>query len=175
MHGDAPRIEAGDGTEVFPRMSYEVDPSASEMSFRSRAFSVGWVQGTFPIVEGNVALEGAKMTAVGLLAADRVDTGLATRDWHLRSSHYLGASVHPRIRVRVPWTDTSAAIVRAEVTLREVTSNVQLYVAEKSVRSDKLELTATGSIDRTVYPMLPPWCGVSRVLHVEVKIFARRI
>ena len=80
---------------------YEVDPEGSRLLFRAKAFALAWVRGTIPVAGGTIRIADGRASGAGELTADRITTGLAPRDWHLRSSHYLHTAKHPRIRVSV--------------------------------------------------------------------------
>src|SRR3954452_15344156 len=90
--------------------TYEVDTDASELRFRARAFTRFWVRGTMPVAEGSVRFIDGRVTGDGQIAADRLSTGLAPRDWHLRSSHSLHTARHPRIRVSVGETAVGSPV-----------------------------------------------------------------
>ena len=96
-----PRPDLPDGT-------YDVDPEVSQLRFRAKAFALAWVRGTMPVISGSVRIRDGRVSGAGEIAADKVTTGLAPRDWHLRSSHYLGTARHPRIAVSVDDTGLDA-------------------------------------------------------------------
>lgn len=77
-----------------------------------------WVRGRIPVREGSITVSGGRITGTGLLAADRIDTALGPRDWHLRSAHYLHTDKHPTIEVVIDGADLSSGSVPCEVTVR---------------------------------------------------------
>ncbi len=90
---------------------YEVDLAESELRFKAKAFGVMWVRGRMPVVSGALEVESGRLPGWGAIAADAVKTGIGSRDWHLRTSHYLATSKHPTIRLEVSDGDLSASPV----------------------------------------------------------------
>jgi polyisoprenoid-binding protein YceI len=151
---------------------YEADPARSRLAFKAKAFGLVWVRGDIPAISGSFEIENGILRGEGLLAANRIDTGLSPRDWHLRSSHYLGISRHPTIRMSVEDAKISSGTAVCEVVVKGVASTVNFDLVTIEDREGTLHLTARSTVDRTVYPMLPPLAGVSRLVHVELTVAA---
>ena len=170
---DIQSVPSGPSSDAIPAGTYVVDTTQSTVAFRAKAFGLMWVRGTFPVRDGSIEISHGRLTGGGALAADKIGTGMAPRDWHLRTSHYLNTAEHPKIRVAIDGAALSAESVRCEVTVRGTAAPVELQLRSVQTDCDTIELIADTTLDRTVYPMLGPWAGVSRLVHLEVKIVAR--
>jgi polyisoprenoid-binding protein YceI len=164
-------LEPGALTSV--RGTYAVDTDASQFRFRAKAFTRFWIRGTMPIAEGSVRFTDGRVSGDGQLAADRLTTGLAPRDWHLRSSHYLHTARHPRIRVSVADSPVGGPF-ECTVVVRGTSCTVPLTVDAVELEEQTLRVTAHLLLDRRPLPMLPPIAGVSRLVEIELGILARR-
>ena len=103
---------------TIPAGAYAIDPERSTVTFRAKAFGLMWVRGRIPLLEGSITISDGGITGTGLLAADRIGTALAPRDWYLRSAHYLHTDEHPTICVAIDGADLSSQSVPCEVTVR---------------------------------------------------------
>lgn len=157
---------------AVPSGTYAVDVQESEVRFRAKAFGLIWVRGTMPIAEGTVRITDGRLSGVGEIAADAVNTRVAPRDWHLRTSHYLGTSKHPRIRVAADDVELSSKRADSVVTVKGTPGTVPVEVREIETTGDRLRIEVAADLDRSPYPMLPPLAGVSRIVHVEVTVRA---
>ncbi|MDV7243220.1 MULTISPECIES: YceI family protein [Rhodococcus] len=157
---------------TIPSGTYAIDTGRSAVTFRAKAFGLMWVRGRIPVREGSITVSGGRITGTGLLAANRIDTALGPRDWHLRSAHYLHTDKHPTIRVAIDGAALSSQSVPCEVTVRGTTAPVRLQLRAIEV-ADTLHITAETTVDRTVYPMLGPWAGVSRRANLVITLVAR--
>jgi polyisoprenoid-binding protein YceI len=156
------------------RGTYAIDTDASQFRFRAKAFTRFWVRGTMPIAEGSVRFTDGRVSGDGQIAADRLSTGLAPRDWHLRSSHYLHTARHPRIRVSVAATPVGGPF-ECTVVVRGTSCTVPLTVDAVELDEEVLQVTGHLLLDRRPLPMLPPIAGVSRLVEIELELLARRV
>jgi polyisoprenoid-binding protein YceI len=159
---------------VLPDGTYDIDPESSQLRFRAKAFALAWVRGTMPVISGCICVRDGRVSGSGEIAADMVTTGLAPRDWHLRSSHYLGTARHPRIAVSVGDTGLEAAQFPCTVAVRDTPTTVPLHVREVGIDDGRLRIEAHLVLDRTPFPMLPPIAGVSRRVDVELSLVATK-
>jgi polyisoprenoid-binding protein YceI len=157
---------------VVPDGTYEIDPEVSQLRFRAKAFALAWVRGTMPVISGTIRIRDGRVSGSGEIAADKVTTGLAPRDWHLRSSHYLGTARHPRIAVSVDDTGVDAGQFPCTVVVRDTLTTVPLDVRAVKIEDGRLRVEAHLVLDRTPFPMLPPIAGVSRRVDVELTLLA---
>lgn len=165
---DAPGRDAA----TIPAGTYQVDPARSTLKFRAKAFGLMWVRGHMPVTAGTIRITEGRLEASGEIGAAQIDTGLATRDWHLRTSHYLHTRAHPRIGVSFTGTDPGATQADCTVTVRGTPSTVPMRVRRVAFDDGTLRIEADVALDRTPYRMLPPLAGVSRVVHTDVEIAA---
>jgi polyisoprenoid-binding protein YceI len=159
-------------TTSIPAGLYRADAERSKLSFRAKAFGLFWVRGTMPAVEGTLHIEDGRLSGSGVIAASKVDTGVAPRDWHLRSSHYLKTAAHPTIALEVAGAEIAAGTVPCTVTVRGTSSIVPLIIEKIDVVDGALHLQAGVDLDRTPFPMLPPLAGVSRIVHIGLTVVA---
>jgi polyisoprenoid-binding protein YceI len=159
---------------VLPDGVYDIDPEASQLRFRAKAFALAWVRGTMPVISGSIRIHDGRVSGSGEIAADKVTTGLAPRDWHLRSSHYLGTARHPRIAVSVSETGVDEGQFSCTVVVRDTPTTVPFEVRAVEIADGRLRVEAHLVLDRTPFPMLPPIAGVSRRVDVELTLVARR-
>jgi polyisoprenoid-binding protein YceI len=158
---------------AIPDGDYVVDVTRSELRFRAKAFGLVWFRGRMPAVEGTVHVREGVFSGDGAVAADRISTGLAARDWHLRSSHYLHAARHSRVAIVVDDADPATGQADATLTVRGVTAPLSLRLTDLAWHEGTLRLELAGELDRTPLPMLPPLAGVSRIVHCQLVVEAR--
>src|SRR3954454_15258732 len=154
-------LEPGVSTPVHG--TYAIDPDASQFRFRAKDFTRFWVRGTMPIAEGWVKFTDGRVSGNGQIAADRLSTALAPRDWHLRSSHYLHTARHPRIRVSMARTPVAGPF-ECTVVVRGTPSTVPLEVRAADIDGGTLRFEGHLLLDRRPFPMLPRIAGVSRLV-----------
>jgi polyisoprenoid-binding protein YceI len=159
---------------VLPDGTYDIDPVGSQLRFRAKAFALAWVRGTMPVISGCIWIRDSRVTGSGEIAADKVSTGLGLRDWHLRSSHYLGTARHPRIAVSLGDTGLEAAQFPCMVVVRDTPSTVPLDLRRVEIDDGRLRIESHLALDRTPFPMLPPLAGVSRRVDVELTLVAAK-
>ena len=153
---------------------YEVDPEGSRLLFRAKAFALAWVRGTIPVAGGTIRVADGRASGAGELTADRITTGLAPRDWHLRSSHYLHTAKHPRIRVSVDNAPVGAASIPCAAVVRGVSCITAFEIGAVEYTRGVLRVDGRLLLDRTPFPMLSPIAGVSRLVHMDLSIRATR-
>jgi polyisoprenoid-binding protein YceI len=156
----------------LPDGTYDIDAKGSQLRFRAKAFALAWVRGTMPVMSGCICVRDGQVSGSGEIAADKVTTGLAPRDWHLRSSHYLGTARHPRIAVSIGETGLEAGQFPCTVVVRDTPTTVPLHLREVGIDDGRLRIEAHLVLDRTPFPMLPPLAGVSRRVDVELTLVA---
>ncbi len=79
---------------------YKVDNDHSFITFKIRHFNTGYVLGRFNIFSGDIVYNENKIenSAVNVkVAALSIDTGVAKRDFHLRTSEFLDVLKFPEI------------------------------------------------------------------------------
>ena len=160
---------------AVPDGTYVVDPKLSSIAFRAKAFGIKWVHGKIPVADGEITVSESRLNGQGNLSADRIDTGLRPRDWHLRSSHYLHTAQYPNIAVNIDNVSLLRRWHHCEATIKDVVARSQLWLKTVQCIDNELHVEATMTMDRTLYPMLPPAAGVSRLVSLDITIVARRV
>lgn len=97
-----PDIHSASSDPTFggiPSGTYVVDTERSTVTFRAKR-SLMWVRGRLPLLEGSITIGDGRIAGAGLLAADRIETALAPRDWHLRPRTTCTRTSTPRSRWR---------------------------------------------------------------------------
>ncbi len=161
-------------TTSIPDGTYTADPNESVLRFKAKAFTLAWVHGHIPATAGTMHVAGGRLTGTGTLAAAEIDTGLAARDWHLRTSHYLHTKKHPEITLTVDNADLTAGRVDCSVTVRDAVRTVPLTITSLEHRGGRVQLEASVALDRTIFPMLPPAAGVSRIVDIDLTVVANK-
>jgi polyisoprenoid-binding protein YceI len=149
------------------------DCARSELRFTAKAFALVWVRGRMPAASGTIRIRNGKLSGMGEIAATAVSTGIAARDWHLRTSHYLHTRRHPVIRLTVEDADLTTGAARCVVTVRNTAAPVTMTITHWEIVDGELHLEAEVELDRSPFPMLPPWAGVSRKVRAELTVVAR--
>jgi polyisoprenoid-binding protein YceI len=131
------------------------DCTRSELRFTAKAFTLIWVHGRMPAASGTIRIQHGKLSGTGEIAAAGVSTGIAARDWHLRTSHYLHAKRHPVIRMAVDDADLVTGTARCVVTVRNTTAPVTMTITHWEVVDGELHLEAAVELDRQPLPDAP--------------------
>ncbi len=140
-------------------MKWDIDSAHSGVHFAVKHMMVSTVRGRFGAVRGwieldPVAPEGARAEIT--IDAGSVDTGVPTRDQHLRSADFFDAERHPEITFRtrrVHRLGGERFRVDGELTIRGATRPIALDtelvgVYESGRMGTRLGISATGSLDR---------------------------
>jgi polyisoprenoid-binding protein YceI len=175
MQNSDPSTTAHHPPHAIPSGTYLADPSRSGLNFRAKAFGLIWVRGFLPADGGSVHVADGRLSGTGEVAASRISTGLPARDWHLPTSLYLHTTRHPNIAMSVADADIASGHADFQVVVRGSPAVVRLELDSIEVTSETLQLKAHGTADRSPFGMLPPACGVSRLVHVELTVVATAV
>ena len=63
----------------------------------------------------------------------------------------------------------------ATLTVRGVSTPLSLRLTDLAWHEGTLRLEVAAELDRTPLPMLPPWAGVSRIVHCRLVVEARPV
>lgn len=113
---------------------WEIDSSHSGVHFSVRHMVIAKVRGQFARWSGNVLAEDgdlARATVEVVIDASSIDTGVADRDGHLKSSDFLDVASFPEITFkskRVEQQSDEALRVTGELSIHGVTREVTLDV-----------------------------------------------
>jgi polyisoprenoid-binding protein YceI len=153
---------------------YIVDVDRTRLTFRAKAFCLTWVSGTLRARSGQIRAQGGTISGRGTADAASVDTRLTIRNWHLRTKHYLHAKRHPEVQLGVEVATIAATEVFADLTVRERDVRFPIRIDHVEAAGDKLTVNLSGTFDRRGLGMLPRFMGVSRLVHLDLEIVAKR-
>jgi polyisoprenoid-binding protein YceI len=136
--------------------TYTLDPSGSSISGKTRAmFGLAGVSATFAFESGElvVADPPTASRATASVRAASFSSGTPKRDHHVASADFLDAENHPSITFSatavVPAGDGWS--VQGNLTVRGVTSSVELAVQSLESTGGAFTVTATTTVDRFDY------------------------
>jgi polyisoprenoid-binding protein YceI len=121
------------------------------------------VRGEFRKFDGALEIgeDLADARAYGRVDAASVDTNLARRDRHLRSTDFLSAESHPELTFRskaIETIDDDTFHVIGDLSINGVTNDVELTAELGGIETgpeseDRLRLEVTGQVSRTAFAM----------------------
>ncbi|CAM5440462.1 YceI family protein [Streptomyces abikoensis] len=162
---------------------YRIDPDASRIRFRMRAFfGLFPIKGTLAVGYGRIVIaEPESSSSVeAVIPVDSFSSGHAQRDRHVRSADYLDAALHPEIRFRggdVRRTDGNPrgeAVLRGELTVRGVTRPAVLTLTEVSADGSRLSVRASAVVDRYAFGVTHAKGMTGRRLRIALDVMAVR-
>lgn len=144
---------------LLPTGRWEVDPGHSSVEFRVRHAGLARVRGVFEELEGVLEIgEDGTLSARGTIAAASLSTRLAARDQHLRSEDFFDVERYPRLTFSSTAIEVheSAISVRGELTIRDVTREIELRGEVLGTGRDddgveRVGLELAGTLDRRHY------------------------
>ncbi|WP_026065733.1 YceI family protein [Actinoalloteichus spitiensis] len=169
----------GDVGQGIAAGAYTIDPTRSEITFRTRAlWGLLGVRGTFSVDSGTVEV-GAPVTAStveAVVSAASFSSGIAQRDEHVRSSDYLDVVNHPSIVFasdRFEWSGSRGAL-HGQLTVRGVTRPVSLDVIGVTGGEREFTARATTRIDRFDFEVTTGRGMTGRTLQLTLDVVATR-
>lgn len=143
--------------------TWTIDPQHSQVGFQVKHMMFAKVRGSFDALEGTVEvpadgdLEEARVEVV--IDAASINTGQEDRDEHLRSGDFFDVEEFPELRFEggvVERRGDDQLVVKGDLTIRDVTREVELQVTELGSGTDpwgneRMGFSATTEIDRRDY------------------------
>ena len=140
--------------------AWNIDTAHSGINFSVRHMVFAKVRGRFGAFSGKVDLDPADLTRGRVeveIDAASIDTGVADRDDHLRSSDFLDVEHFPKLRfesTRVEKAGNDRYRIHGELTIRDVTREVVLDAeyggrAKDPWGNQRAAFTATTSLERS--------------------------
>ena len=138
-------------------MSWEIDPTHSQLSFAIRVMSITTTRGRFNTVRGQLHIDEQNPASSWVEAevdAGSIDTHNILRDTHLRSNAFFAVKKYPTISfrsTRVEHTGGSAYKVRGNLTLLGITKPITFdveYSGQSAGFDTRTSLTARATINR---------------------------
>jgi polyisoprenoid-binding protein YceI len=131
-----------------------IDPARSRIGFRVRKMGLYFVKGRFRRAEGWVEVDEGGLPRRGAIEieAASISTGIAPRDWHLRTRDFLDVGRHRIIRVKVDNVQLTDGELQlsAEFTFHGFSEDVPLY-GHLHADEPAAALHLSGSLDRHAF------------------------
>ena len=147
----------------IPTGTWKVDKARTRVGFAVRSLGFTTVRGEFREFDGGLDIgeDLSDTRAYGWVDANSVDTNLARRDAHLRSTDFLSAENHPelifRSRTIEPADDGSFRII-GDLSINGVTNAVELTAEPGAIESgpegeEQIRVAVAGQVSRTAFAM----------------------
>jgi polyisoprenoid-binding protein YceI len=164
----------------IPTGAWKVDKARTRVGFAVKSLGFTTVRGEFREFDGALEI-GDELTdgrAYGRVDATSVDTNLARRDEHLRSTDFLSAESHPELTFRstaIEPVDGDSFLIIGNLSINGVTSEVELTAELGGVEpgpegEERLGLQVTGRVSRKAFAMTFLTAFGSAVVADEVRI-----
>jgi polyisoprenoid-binding protein YceI len=147
----------------IPTGTWRVDQAHTRVGFAVKHLGVATVRGEFREFDGALEIgeELADSRAYGRVDVASVDTGLAPRDAHLRSTDFFSAESHPELTFRsqtIEPVDDDTFRVVGDLSINRVTNEVELTAELGGIGpgfdgEDRLGLEVTGQVSRKAFAM----------------------
>jgi polyisoprenoid-binding protein YceI len=164
----------------IPTGTWRVDKTHTRVGFAVKSLGIATVRGEFREFDGvlEIGENLADTRAYGRVDATSVDTNLARRDAHLRSTDFLSAERHPEITFRskaIEPVDDDTFRVIGDLSINGVTNEVELTAELRGIETgpegeERLGLEVTGQVSRTAFAMKFLAAFGSAVVADKVKI-----
>ena len=164
----------------IPTGTWKVDKAHTRVGFAVKSLGIITVRGEFREFDGALEIgeDPADTRAYGRVDAASVDTNLARRDQHLRSTDFLSAEGHPELTFRsqaIEPIDEDTFRVIGDLSINGVTNEVVLTAELGGIKTDpegeeRLGLEVTGQVSRTAFAMKFLAAFGSAVVADKVKI-----
>jgi polyisoprenoid-binding protein YceI len=137
-----------------PRM-YRIDPARSSITFAVRAFGLFTVRGRIVGATGTIILSpNPSHRSLRVRAeAGEIRTGLAIRDWHLKTRNYFDAGRHPEIRLHATRMEENGSAIRIVGLLTIRGNEREIDVEARLERDGGMRYTAHFQIDRRLFAL----------------------
>jgi polyisoprenoid-binding protein YceI len=147
----------------IPTGTWKVDKSHTRVGFAVKSLGLATVRGEFRTFDGalEVGEELADSRAYGRVDAASVDTNLARRDKHLRSTDFLSAESHPELTFRskaIAPVDEDTFRVIGDLSINGVANEAELTAEFAGIETgtegeQRVRLEVTGQLSRTAFAM----------------------
>ena len=164
----------------IPTGTWKVDKAHTRVGFAVKSLGISTVRGVFREFSG--ALEIGEHVpdsrAYGRVDAASVDTKVARRDEHLRSTDFLSAESHPELTFRsnaIEPVDDDTFRVIGDLSINGVTNEVELTADPGEIETapdgeERIRLEVTGEVSRKAFAMTFLAALGSAVVADKVKI-----
>jgi polyisoprenoid-binding protein YceI len=165
-------------TAVTPQLGrFEIDPSRSRISFRTRhLFGLAPVRGTFAIRSGTVEVtEPVAQSRIHVeVDAASFRTGNPQRDRTVRAARYLDVRRHPVLTFDASSVDTAGRVIDGNLTVGEITRPVRLVVTEFEATRGSVSARGSAHVDRFDFGLTAARGLAGRHLELSVEVQCAR-
>jgi polyisoprenoid-binding protein YceI len=155
-----PSAFAGDDTV----RTFELDVPHTKVAFKVKHLGIAAVNGSFSQLDVDLKLDPANLSTLSAnvsVGVASIDTGVEKRDNHLRSEDFFDAENHPNITFQSTEVtdvgDDNTFKLHGNLTIRGTTRPIvldaELSGPVEAFGSERIGLTATGSLDRFDYDL----------------------
>jgi polyisoprenoid-binding protein YceI len=147
----------------IPTGIWKVDKAHTRVGFAVKSLGILTVRGEFREFDGvlEIGEDFADMHAYGRVNAASIDTNLAPRDAHLRSTDFLSAERHPELTFRSKAIEPVGADtlrIIGDLSINGVTNDVELTAELDGIETgpedeELLRLEVTGEVSRKAFAM----------------------
>jgi len=147
----------------IPSGTWKVDSAHSRVGFAVKLLGISTVRGEFREFDGGLDIgeDLADARAYGRVVATSVDTNIARRDEHLRSTDFFSAESHPELIFRskaIEQVDDGSYRVIGDLSINGVTNEVELTAGFGGIETgpegeELIDLEVTGQVSRTAFAM----------------------
>jgi polyisoprenoid-binding protein YceI len=147
----------------IPSGTWKVDSAHSRVGFAVKLLGISTVRGEFREFDGGLDIgeDLADARAYGRVVATSVDTNIARRDEHLRSTDFFSAESHPELIFRskaIEQVDDDSYRVIGDLSINGVTNEVELTARFGGIETgpegeELIDLEVTGQVSRTAFAM----------------------
>ena len=146
-------------TTIATKTKWQIDTAHSEITFKVKHLMISNVKGAFKKFDADIytADDNFKNAEINVrINTDSVDTGDVQRDGHLKGSDFFDVENHPQMlfaSTRFEKKDSDSFVLTGDLTIRDVTKQVQLDVEFGGIMKDpwgnnKAGFTVSGKINR---------------------------
>jgi polyisoprenoid-binding protein YceI len=137
----------------IPTGTWKVDTAHTRVGFAVKSLGIATVRGEFREFDGALEIgeDLADSRAYGRVDAASVDTNLARRDKHLRSTDFLSAESHPELTFRskaIEPVDDDTFRVIGDLSINGVTNEVELIAEPGGIETGRGRGAALPCVDR---------------------------
>jgi len=147
----------------IPSGTWKVDRAHTRVGFAVKQLGISTVRGEFREFDGGLEIgeDLADARAYGRVAATSLDTNLARRDAHLRSTAFLSAESYPELTFRskaIEPVDDDTFHVIGDLSINGVTNEVELTAELGEIETgpkgeERIGLEVTGQVSRKAFAM----------------------
>jgi polyisoprenoid-binding protein YceI len=168
----------------IPTGIWKVDKAGTRVGFAVKQLGISTMHGEFREFDGGVDIgeDLADARAYGRVAAASVDTNVARRDEHLRSTDFFSAESHPELTFRskaIEQVDDDSYRIIGDLSINGVTNEVELTAELGGIETgpegeERLSLEVTGQVSRKAFAITYAKALVADKVKIAIDVEAVR-